>query len=98
MSKAVGILHGEFGRAMLMTLDQPLTVHAHRTCQVLFKIDGPAIEMAVRDQRYRLGDDEVILALGVGPGPDQVTGEPEGRQGGGEDRGHREGGGRGACG
>ncbi len=61
MSKAVGVLHGEFGRAMLMTLDQPVTVHAHRTCQVLFKIDGPAIEMTVRDQRYRLGDDDVIL-------------------------------------
>lgn len=61
MSKALRILHGEFGRAMLIRLDRPVTVHAHHTCQLLFRIDGPEIEVAVRDQRYRLSEDHVIL-------------------------------------
>lgn len=61
MSKALRILHGEFGRAMLTRLDRSVTVHAHRTCQLLFRIDGPEIEVSVRGQRYRLGGDEVVM-------------------------------------
>ncbi len=61
MSKAIRILHGEFGRAMLVKLDRSVTVHAHRTCQLLFKIDGPEIEVSVRGQKYRLAEDEVVM-------------------------------------
>ncbi len=61
MSKALRILHGEFGRAMLIRLDRRVTVHAHRTCQLLFRIDGPEIDVTIRDQRYRLGEDQVII-------------------------------------
>lgn len=61
MSKALRILQGEFGRAMLITLDRSVTAHAHRTCQLLFRIDGPEIEVSVRDERNRLGEDGVIM-------------------------------------
>lgn len=61
MSKALRILHGEFGRAMLFTLDRSVTAQAHRTCQLLFWIDGPAIEVSVRGKQHRLGENEVIM-------------------------------------
>lgn len=61
MSKALRILHGEFGRAMLITLDSSITSHAHRTCQLLFRIDGPDFAVSVRDERNTLGEDGVIM-------------------------------------
>lgn len=61
MSKALRILHGEFGRAMLITLDRSITVHAHRTCQLLLRIDGPEVTVTVRDEQHRLGEDGVIM-------------------------------------
>lgn len=61
MSKALRILHGEFGRAMLITLDSSITSHAHRTCQLLFRIDGPDFAVSVRDERKTLGEDSVIM-------------------------------------
>lgn len=61
MPRAMQILHGEYGRAMLITLDRSVTVQAHRTGQLLFKIDGADIKVTVRDRSYQLRDDHVIL-------------------------------------
>lgn len=61
MSKAMRIMHGDFGRAMLLELDRSVTEHAHRTCQLLFRVDGPDLDVNVRDQRHRLGDQDVVM-------------------------------------
>lgn len=61
MSKAMRILHGDFGRAMLIQLDRSVTEHAHRTCQLLFRVDGAEIDVSVRDQRYRLNEQNVVM-------------------------------------
>lgn len=61
MSKAMRILHGEFGRAMLVQLDRHVTEHAHRTCQLLFRVDGGEIDVNVQKQRHRLGDQDVVM-------------------------------------
>lgn len=75
MSKALRILQGEFGRAMLLRLDRSVTVHAHRTCQMLFRIDGPDLNVVVRDRQVRLGADEVVLLSAWEPHSYEVADE-----------------------
>lgn len=54
MSKALGIVHGPFGRALLLELDRPLTTHAHAQAHLLIKLAGP-------DTRFRIGELELTL-------------------------------------
>lgn len=61
MSKILRILHGEFGRVMLTQLDRSVTVHAHRTCQLLFKVDEGEIEVSVQNGRQRLDKQGVVM-------------------------------------
>lgn len=61
MSDALRILHGNFGRAVLVRTNQPMAEHAHRTCQLLFKIDGPDISVTVGRDRCPLDQDKAIL-------------------------------------
>lgn len=61
MSKVSRILHGDFGRVMLVQLDRSVTVHAHRTCQLMFRIDGGDVDITVRDRRHSLGVQEVAM-------------------------------------
>ncbi len=60
-AKVSRILHGDFGRAMLMQLDRSISVHAHRTCQILFQIDGPEIDVTVQDRHHRLVGQGVVM-------------------------------------
>jgi AraC family transcriptional regulator len=61
MSEALRIIHGEFGRLMLVRFDGPVAEHAHRTGQLLFKVGGGDLSVNVGQAIHRLGDDEVIL-------------------------------------
>lgn len=61
MSDALRIMHGAFGRAVLVRTNQSMSQHAHPTCQLLFKLDGPSIEVTVGNTRHSLGDNNVIL-------------------------------------
>ncbi len=61
MSKALRILHGPFGRVVLQQLDRPVMLHVHRTCQLLFHIDGPDLALSVREDSHYLGRDSVAL-------------------------------------
>lgn len=61
MSDALRILHGEFGRAMLVRVNRSLAEHAHRTCQLLFKVDGPDVEVTVGGKRFLLSDENVVM-------------------------------------
>lgn len=61
MSKALRILHGDFGRAMLVQLDRSVTVHAHRTCQLLFRVDEGEMEVSVQNGHHRLDKQGVVM-------------------------------------
>lgn len=61
MSDALRILHGKFGRAMLVRANRSLAEHAHRTCQLLFKVDGPDIEVTIGEKRCILGNEDVVM-------------------------------------
>lgn len=61
MSNALRVLHGEFGRVMLITLESSIALQAYRTCQLLFRVDGPDMDVSVRDGRHRLSDNDVIM-------------------------------------
>lgn len=54
MSKALGICHGDFGRALLLALDRPLVAHAHAQSHLLVKLGGA-------DTRFRIGPTELLL-------------------------------------
>jgi AraC family transcriptional regulator len=61
MSEALRIIHGEFGRLMLVCLDEPVAEHAHRTGELLFKVGGGDLCVSVGETVHCLRDDEVIL-------------------------------------
>jgi len=61
MSKAIRLLHGEFGRVALLEMDAPLVTHAHHHCHILFKVAGPDIVFQVRGERCPLTDDNAVL-------------------------------------
>lgn len=61
MSDALRILHGEFGRAMLVRVSRSIAEHAHRTCQLLLKVDGPDVEIRVGGKRFLLPNEDVAM-------------------------------------
>ena len=54
MTRAVRIVQGDFGRLALLDMDQPLVVHAHSQCQLIFKCGG-------KDSAFRAGGHELPL-------------------------------------
>lgn len=61
MSKAIRIMHGEFGRVALLEMDAPLITHAHHHCHILCKVAGPDTAFEVRGTSYPLTDDNAVL-------------------------------------
>lgn len=61
MSTIQRVLHGEFGRAMLLTVERPVSVLGYRTCHLLFRVEGPEIVISTRAGRRRLGEGQVLL-------------------------------------
>jgi AraC family transcriptional regulator len=57
MTRAVRIVQGEFGRVAILDLDEPLVVHAHSQCQLIFKVGG-------KDSAFRVGKRELRLDAG----------------------------------
>jgi AraC-like DNA-binding protein len=61
MSKAIRLLHGEFGRVALLEMDAPLITHAHHHCHILCKVGGPDTAFEVRGRSYPLTNDNAVL-------------------------------------
>ena len=61
MSKAIRLLHGEFGRVALLEMDAPLITHAHHHCHILCKVSGPDTSFNVRGQNCPLTDENAVL-------------------------------------
>ncbi len=61
MSECFRVLHGDFGRVALHTLDHSVVIHAHRQGHLLFKITGPDIRFGVGDREYLLDENGLIL-------------------------------------
>lgn len=52
MSDPLRIIHGRFGRAVLLGLDHSMVLHAHRECHIVFKIGGSDIEFGIGAKEY----------------------------------------------
>jgi hypothetical protein len=61
LSEPLRILHGLFGRIVLVRLDRAMALHAHRHCHIVFKVGGQDIRFGIRDREHPLCDDSVLL-------------------------------------
>lgn len=52
MSDPLRIIHGPFGRVVLVSLDHSMVLHAHRDCHVVFKIGGADIQFGINAREY----------------------------------------------
>lgn len=52
MSDPLRILHGPFGRVVLVRLDHSMVLHAHRECHIVFKIGGADILFGINGREY----------------------------------------------
>lgn len=52
MSDPLRILHGPFGRVVLVRLDHSMVLHAHRDCHIVFKIGGADIRFGINGTEY----------------------------------------------
>lgn len=61
MSTPLAIIHGAFGRVVLLHLDHSMVMHAHRDCHVLLKVNGPDVLFGIRGEEYPLTDNTMTL-------------------------------------
>ena len=61
MTRAVRIIQGDFGRLALLDMDQPLVVHAHSQCQLIFKCGGVDSAFRIAGQELPLHKRNAIL-------------------------------------
>ncbi|VTY35266.1 HTH-type transcriptional activator Btr [Xylophilus ampelinus] len=61
MSDPLRIIHGRFGRAVLVRLDHSMVLHAHRECHIVFKIGGADIQFGVGAQEYPVTAQSALL-------------------------------------
>lgn len=52
MSDPLRIIHGPFGRVVLVRLDHSMVLHAHRECHIVFKIGGADIQFGINGKEY----------------------------------------------
>jgi AraC family transcriptional regulator len=52
MSDPLRIIHGPFGRVVLVRLDHSMVLHAHRDCHIVFKIGGSDIQFGINGREY----------------------------------------------
>ena len=52
MSDPLRIIHGRFGRVVLVRLDHSMVLHAHRDCHIVFKIGGSDIQFGINGREY----------------------------------------------
>ena len=67
MTRAVRIVQGDFGRVALLDMDQPLVVHAHSQCQLIFKCGGMDSAFRVAEQELPLNHQNAILINSMEP-------------------------------
>jgi AraC-like DNA-binding protein len=67
MSKALRIVHGNFGRVALLDMDGSLVRHAHPHCHVLLKVEGADTHFVVGDRVHPLTDSVAVLVDGWQP-------------------------------
>jgi len=61
MSKAIRLLHGDFGRVALLEMNAPLVTHAHHHCHILLKAAGPDTTFRVSESSAPLTDGNAVL-------------------------------------
>lgn len=61
MSTPLGIIHGAFGRVVLLQLNHSMVRHAHRDCHAIFKVGGPNLRFGVKQDEYALTDESMML-------------------------------------
>ncbi len=61
MTRAVRIAQGDFGRLALLDMDQPLVIHAHSQCQLIFKSGGMDAAFCIGEQELPLDEQRAIL-------------------------------------
>lgn len=61
MSEPLRIIHGRFGRAVLVRLDHSMALHAHRECHIVFKIGGADIQFGVGAKEYPVTAQSALL-------------------------------------
>lgn len=61
MSKAIRLLHGDFGRVALLEMNASLVTHAHHHCHILLKAAGPDTAFRVGDSHAPLSDNNAVL-------------------------------------
>jgi AraC-like DNA-binding protein len=61
MSDPLRIIHGRFGRAMLVRLDHSMVLHAHRECHIVFKIGGADVLFGVGGKEFPVTAQSVLM-------------------------------------
>lgn len=61
MSDPLRIIHGPFGRVVLVRLDHSMVLHAHRDCHIVFKIGGADIQFGINGKEYPVTAQSVLM-------------------------------------
>ena len=61
MSDPLRIIHGTFGRVVLVRLDHSMAIHAHRECHIVFKIGGADIDFGIGRKEYPVTAHSALL-------------------------------------
>ncbi len=61
MSDPLRIIHGPFGRVVLVRLDHSMVLHAHRDCHIVFKIGGADIQFGINGREYPVTGQSALM-------------------------------------
>jgi len=61
MSDPLRIIHGLFGRVVLVRLDHSMVLHAHRDCHIVFKIGGADIQFGINGREYPVTGQSALM-------------------------------------
>lgn len=61
MSDPLRIIHGSFGRVVLVRLDHSMALHAHRECHIVFKIGGADVQFGIGGREYPVTARSVLM-------------------------------------
>ena len=75
MSQAIGVSHGEYGRAALYRLDKTIITHAHREGHLIFYVDGGDALIAKLDHECALNAEQAIAVSPWEPHGFEVSGD-----------------------
>ena len=61
MSAPLRILHGAFGRVVLLQVHRSMALHAHRDCHIVFKVGGGEIQFGVGRREHPVTAQSVLM-------------------------------------